>query len=48
MRLKKKEKEKASSVDPDELAHMGHLIWIYTVCQDLVLRGLLLYAGAAG
>ena len=23
----------SKSVDPDEITHMSHLIWIYTVCQ---------------
>ena len=23
-------------VDPDETAHVGHLIWIYTVCKSLL------------
>ena len=25
--------ESANSVDPDEVAHKSHLIWIYTVCS---------------
>ena len=31
LREKKKQNESANSVDPDEMAHMSHLIWIYTV-----------------
>ena len=27
--------DKAGSVDPDEMAHMGSLIWMFTVFQDL-------------
>ena len=25
----------ANSVDPDEMAHMSHLIWIYTVSKGI-------------
>ena len=32
--------EKENSVDPDEMAHMSHLIWNYTVCSDLFSGGL--------
>ena len=28
---KSKQNEKANSVDPDHMAHMSHLVWIYSV-----------------
>ena len=31
------EKVLTNSVDPDETAHMSHLIWIYTVCLLILL-----------
>ena len=27
----------SNSVDPDEMAHICHLIWIYAVCKSLLL-----------
>ena len=35
LRLREKKAELANSLDPDGMAHMSHLIWIYTVCQAL-------------
>ena len=32
----KKQNGQANSVDPDEMAQMSHLIWIYTDNQDLL------------
>ena len=26
----------SNSVDPDEMAHMSHLIWIYAMCKSLL------------
>ena len=26
----------SNSIDPDETAHMSHLIWIYAVCKNLL------------
>ena len=27
----------SNSIDPDEMAHMSHLIWTYPVCKSLLL-----------
>ena len=42
LRLRKKQNELANIVDTDEMAHMSHLIWIYTVCLDLFFRSVVL------
>ena len=36
--VEKKLNEEANSVDPNEMAHESHLIWIYNVCPDLFYR----------
>ena len=43
--VEKKLNKEANSVDPDEMAHESHLIWIYNVCPDLFTGILCNYKG---
>ena len=37
---RKRRNELPNSVDPDEMDHMSHLIWIYTVCPAILFSRL--------
>ena len=34
----KKKLSKQKFIHPDKMGHMGNLIWVYTVCQDLFIE----------